>query len=180
MQPVIYDVAVSIDGYIAGPEGDISAFAEGGPVVEDYQARLNTYSCAIMGRATYEFGYRFGLAPGANPYPHMDCYVFSQTLDAPQDSDIQIVRERAEKTIADLKVQLDGPLYLCGGGQFAGSLLASGLIDVLRLKRAPAILGDGVPLFGTRKSAVKLNCKKTKLYDGGYLFQEFERVSTIR
>jgi len=108
LQSIIYDVAVSIDGCIAGPDGDISAFAEGGPVVEDYQARLRTYSCAIMGRATYEFGYRFGLAPGANPYPHMDCYVFSRTLEVPAGSDVHVFRDRAKETITNLKAQQNG------------------------------------------------------------------------
>ncbi len=173
MRPIIYDVAVSIDGFIAGPGGDISAFAQDGPVVEDYQARLKTYSCAIMGRATYEFGYRFGSTPGANPYPHMDCFVFSQKLDVPQDSDVQIVRERAEETIADLKVQQGGPIYLCGGGQFAGSLLACGMIDVFCLKRAPAILGGGTSLFAGQKPTVEMHCTETELYEDGYLFQEF-------
>ena len=51
MQPIIHDVAVSIDGFISGPGGDISRFAQGGPVVEDYSARLATYAVAIMGRA---------------------------------------------------------------------------------------------------------------------------------
>lgn len=54
MQPLIYDVAVSIDGYIGGPDGDISQFAQDGAVVDDYTARLGLETCAtaIMGRAT--------------------------------------------------------------------------------------------------------------------------------
>lgn len=40
MQSIIYDVAISIDGYISGPDGDISQFASEGPVVEDYMTRL--------------------------------------------------------------------------------------------------------------------------------------------
>ena len=60
MQPIIYDVAVSIDGYIAGPGGDISAFPASGRLVDDYLERLADYRTVIMGRDTYEFGYRFG------------------------------------------------------------------------------------------------------------------------
>ena len=174
MNPIIYDVAVSIDGYIAGPDSDISAFASGGPVVEEYQDRLQTYSCVIMGRATYEFGYRFGLTAGANPYPHMDCFVFSRTLELAEGSDVQVIRDDAKSVVSDLKAKSTGPIYLCGGGDFAGSLLASGLIDVLRLKRAPAILGSGVPLFGNSGQPGELKCANTKLYDDGYLFQDFE------
>ena len=173
MHPLIYDVAVSIDGYIDGPDGDISAFAQDGPVVEDYQKRMATYACAVMGRATYEFGYRFGLAPGQNPYPHMDTYVFSKTLAVPADSNLKVIRDDAHAVIADLKTQQAGPIYLCGGGQFAGSLLALDLIDIVRLKRAPIILGGGTPLFGGSGRPAKMTSSETKLYDGGYLFQEF-------
>ncbi|MFV2054116.1 hypothetical protein [Aliiroseovarius sp. YM-037] len=49
MQSIIYDVAVSIDGYISGPDGDIEKFPHQGQVVEDYFARMETYACAIMG-----------------------------------------------------------------------------------------------------------------------------------
>lgn len=123
MQPIIYDVAVSIDGFIAGRDGDISGFAESGPVVDDYLARLETYACAIMGRATYEFGYRFGVKPGDNPYPHMDCHVLSQTLTLPAGSSVELVREPAVDRARRLKTLSSGPIYLCGGGRLAGSLM---------------------------------------------------------
>ncbi|MEM9360868.1 MAG: deaminase, partial [Pseudomonadota bacterium] len=71
MQPIVYDIAISLDGFIAGPGGDISQFDSGGPVVRDYEERLQAYAAAIMGRQTYEFGYQYGLRPGQNPYPHM-------------------------------------------------------------------------------------------------------------
>lgn len=173
MQPIIYDVATSVDGFIAGPDGDISGFAQNGPVVDDYLARMETYCCAIMGRATYEFGYRFGLKPGDNPYPHMDCFVFSQRLDLPVRSKVTIVRESAQKRARVLKREALGPIYLCGGGSFASSLLEAELIDILRLKRAPIILGDGVRLFEGGIAATGLQHAETRCYDDGYIYQEF-------
>ena len=173
MQPIIYDVAVSIDGYIAGPDGDISGFAEDGPVVDDYLARLENYACAIMGRATYEFGYRFGLEPGDNPYPEMDCLVFSQTLDLPHGSNVTLVREAALENARRLKREAPGPIYLCGGGVFASSLLEAGLIDIMRLKRAPIMLGAGVRLFEGGIATISLRHTETRRYDEGYVYQEF-------
>lgn len=67
MQSIIYDVAVSIDGYSAGPAADVSKFPAEGEVADDCYARLGQYRCAIMGRATYEFAYGYGLKPGENP-----------------------------------------------------------------------------------------------------------------
>ncbi|MEM9551067.1 MAG: dihydrofolate reductase family protein [Pseudomonadota bacterium] len=172
MHPVIYDVAVSIDGFISGADGDISQFAHQGPVVDDYLARLQTYHCAIMGRATYEFGYGFGLQPGQNPYPRMRTYVFSNTITLPDPADVTVVRGAFAEALPDLR-RGSGPVYLCGGGQFAGALLAQGRIDILRLKRAPILLGSGVPLFGACSLPVTLTCSEARSYDGGYLFQEF-------
>jgi dihydrofolate reductase len=173
MHPIIYDVAVSVDGYISGPDGDISRFAHAGEVVEDYTARLNSYGVAIMGRGTYEFGYRFGLAPGQNPYPHMQTYVFSKQIDLPDQGDVTQMQGDLKAQLDHLKTSASGPIYLCGGGAFAGALLALGAIDLLRLKRAPIILGGGVRLFGDDAEAPKLRHRSTKVYEGGYLFQEF-------
>lgn len=173
MQQIIYDVAVSIDGYISGPGGDISQFAHEGAVVQDYSARLETYATVIMGRATYEFGYRFGMQPGQNPYAHMDTIVLSKSLDLPDGAEVVVQRSSDAKAIDAIRTQSSGPIYLCGGGAFAGSLLSTGHIDVLRLKRAPIILGEGVRLFGDTSVSPRLEHTETRDYGGGYLFQEF-------
>lgn len=174
MQPIIYDVAVSVDGFIAGPSADISKFPQKSPAVDDYLTRLKSYSCAIMGRATYEFGYEFGLQPGANPYPHMKTVVFSQSIVLPADTDVEIVREDAARRIEDLRQTCDGPIYLCGGGQFAGWLLSLGMITTLRLKRAPIFLGSGTPLFGDHAEGCDARLLSSKLHEDGLLYQEFD------
>ncbi|MEO1101119.1 MAG: dihydrofolate reductase family protein [Pseudomonadota bacterium] len=174
MQSIIYDVAVSIDGYIAGPAADVSKFPAEGEVVADYFERLSQYRCAIMGRATYEFAYDYGLRPGDNPYPHMQTLVFSKTMPSPSEPNIEIVRGDAVERIAELRGSADGPIYLCGGGAFAGWLLSQGLIDTLRLKRAPILLGGGTRLFGDQAIPADLQISETKPYDGGAVFQAFD------
>ena len=174
MQPIIYDVAVSADGYIAGPCEDITKFPASGPVIDDYLDRLKSYSCAIMGRATYEFGYRFDLEPGSNPYPHMHSVVFSRHIDLPADAEVEIVRRNTAERIEQLRRNGTGPMYLCGGGQFAGWLLSLGMIDKLRLKRAPVFLGGGTRLFGDRTEGFDVRLLESKLYEDGFLYQEFD------
>lgn len=173
MHPLVYDVAVSIDGYISGPDGDISGFAHDGPVVDDYTQRLAGYSVAIMGRRTYEFGYRFGMLPGQNPYPHMRTFVFSQSLQIDGVSDVTIMRSDAIAAVSQLRTEATGPVYLTGGGAFAGALLRAGLIDRLRLKRAPILLGGGTALFAKDVAAPGLTCLQTRDYGNGYLFQDY-------
>lgn len=173
MQPIIYDVAVSIDGFICGPDGDVSQFAQDGPVVADYFARLARYSTAIMGRETYEFSYAFGLKPGENPYKEMKTHVFSRSFEEPRESEITLHRSISPTFLDELRAGADGPIYLCGGGEFAGSLLDLGAIDILRLKRAPIILGGGVALFGRSETAPKLQLIKAQTFENGYVYQEF-------
>lgn len=173
MHPIIYDVAVSLDGFISGVSGDISKFAHEGPVVEDYAARLQTYKHALMGRHTYEFGYAFGLRPGQNPYPHMHTMVVSKTMDVPKEADILVRRHVSASEIREFARNARGPIYLCGGGAFAGWMLEQGLIDQLILKRAPVVLGGGVRLFGAAAPSVGLSRTRTKTYDNGYVLEEF-------
>lgn len=172
MHPIIYDVAVSIDGFISGPDGDVSGFGHDGPVVEDYAARLASYKCALMRRGTYEFGYKFGMKPGDNPYGAMRCVVVSSGLRLPAGSDVEVWRGFQRSDIEALHAQVDGPIYLCGGGTIAHSMLAQGLIDRVRLKRAPIVLGGGTRLFnGSCRANLKLEQEKS--YADGYLFQDY-------
>ncbi len=173
MPSIIYDVAVSIDGFIAGPGADISQFAHAGPVVEAYSARLAGYAVAIMGAETYRFGYRFGLAPGDNPYPHMTSHVFSQSLDLPDTRAVTLHRGDCAARVRRIAQDAPGPVYCVGGGLFASALLQAGLIDRIRLKRAPILLGAGTPLFAQVPEGLRLRCEQTQTYDDGYLFQDY-------
>jgi dihydrofolate reductase len=174
MHPIIYDVAVSLDGFISGVSGDISKFAHEGDVVDDDLKRLEGYTTAIMGRQTYEFGYGFGLKPGQNPYPHMRTVVFSDTLEEPEQAEISVRGRPSPEEIRKLARNSAGPVYLCGGGEFAGWMLEQGLLNRLIVKRAPCVLGRGTTLFGACHRPISLSRIRTKTYENGYLLEEFE------
>lgn len=171
MHPIIYDVAVSADGFISGPDADVSAFPHAGAIVDDYMARLATYAVALMGRATYEFGYEFGLEPGANPYPHMRAIVVSSTLSLPNDAQVEIWHDLSG--LQALCETADGPIYLCGGGKLASAVAATGQLTCLRMKRAPIVLGGGTPLFAGLPSSHILSLVEQRDYGDGLLFQDF-------
>ena len=80
MRKIIYYVASSLDGFISGLNEDISGFVAAGNGVEKYLSELANFDTVIMGRKTYEFGYKFGLQPGQPAYPHMVHYIFSDHL----------------------------------------------------------------------------------------------------
>ncbi|MEZ5913480.1 MAG: dihydrofolate reductase family protein [Paracoccaceae bacterium] len=173
MQPIIYDVAVSADGFIAGAGSDVSSFPHAGRIVDDYRERLSGYGTVLMGRSTYEFGYRFGLPPGANPYPQARSVVVSSTLNLPAGAEVAVQRTIDAGWIDALRKSADTPVYLCGGGVLASAIADLGQIQILRLKRAPIILGEGTPLFGPLKRRLILKLEAQNDYGAGLIFQEF-------
>ena len=159
MSKIIYYVAISLDGYIAGPNDDISKFAQGGEGVDQYLTDLADFAVVIMGRRTYEFGYQFGIQPGQPAYPHMDHYIFSRTLQFEnQHPKVHIVNPDINK-VYELKNTSKTDIYLCGGGEFAGWLFDHDQIDQLKLKINPIVLGDGIPLFGSSYQSAHLGAR---------------------
>lgn len=173
MQPIIYDVAVSADGFIAGPQGAVEAFPHDGAIVADYRARLAGYAVTLMGRRTYEFGYGYGLPPGANPYPHMRAVVVSSELAVPDGAQVEVWRDLAPARLERLRREAPGPIYLCGGGHLASALLGLGAIDRIRLKRAPILLGGGTPLFAEDGARPRLALSEEMVHGDGLIYQDF-------
>jgi dihydrofolate reductase len=167
MRKVVYYVATSLDGYIAGPNEAIDKFIGEGPLVEKYVQDLQEFDTVIMGRKTYEFGYKFGLKPGQPAYPHMRHYIFSDSLVLDNPHEQVHVLKRDLKIVQQLKEQEGTDIYLCGGGMFAGWLLDNQLIDLLKIKLNPIILGGGTPLFGESKTALSLHQADSQEFDGG-------------
>ncbi|MCC5968679.1 MAG: dihydrofolate reductase [Pararhodobacter sp.] len=147
MRRLVYDVAISIDGFIARADGTVDDFVAEGDHVTDYLQRLTGYDCVIMGRGTYEFGYRYGMQPGDRPYQNMRHVVISRSLQLPHDCGIEIVREDPVSAVRKIKSEDGGTIYLAGGAGVAGLLQEAGLIDRLILKVNPIVLGTGLPLF---------------------------------
>ena len=167
MRKIIYYVASSIDGFIAGPHDDISGFVGQGNGVEKYLNDLQQFDTVIMGRNTYEFGYEFGLKPGKPAYPHMRHYIFSTSLVfTDRDPNVHIKKIDIGEVVK-IRTQPGTDIYLCGGGQFAGWLLDHKQIDVLKIKLNPLVLGQGVKMFGNSKSTFKTALLDAATYDNG-------------
>lgn len=166
MRKIVYYVATSLDGYIASPDLDISYFS-GNESIEQYKQDLLHFDTVIMGRNTYEYGYRFGLQPGHLAYPHMKHYIFSNTLElAEKHEDLKILDMDIEH-IHHLKNQEGTAIYLCGGGQLAGWLLEHNMIDVLKIKLNPMILGEGIRLFGPSTKNVRFDLTESVRFPDG-------------
>ncbi|MEM7109741.1 MAG: dihydrofolate reductase family protein [Bacteroidota bacterium] len=168
MKKIVYYVASSIDGFIAGPNGDISKFQLEGPAVDKYHSDLQSFQTVIMGRNTYEFGYQYGLEPGHPAYPHMKHFIFSNTLEFNVKHDQVQCLELSAGNIEKIRNDSPTDVYLCGGGQFAGWLLEQGLIDTLKLKLNPTVLEGGVRIFGDSKASVKMELIQRESFDKAF------------
>ena len=178
MRKIVYYVATSLDGYISGKGGDISKFAMEGEMVEQYQYDLEFFETVIMGSKTYEFGYQYGLKAGQPAYPHMEHFVFSNTLELENAHGQVKVVPMDLNIIRELKCEIGSDIYLCGGGMFAGWLMENGMIDELKLKVNPIILGDGVRLFGDYEGSTQLKVTSNKSYSGGFQLVTCEVINS--
>ncbi len=167
MPRIIYYVASSIDGFIAGQNDDISDFAAGGKGVDKYLSDLKEFKTVIMGRRTYEFGYQYGLEPGQPAYPHMEHFIFSGSLKIKKMAESVHIEKLSIDRVKKIKELSRTDIYLCGGGKFAGWLLDNGLIDQLKLKLNPIILGNGIRLFGNSKTKAKWSMQETESFEDG-------------
>ncbi len=178
MRKIVYYVASSIDGFISGSNDNVGEFIYTGNGIDKYLSDLKSYDTVIMGRATYEFGYKFGAIPGepSPAYPHMKHYIFSNNLKL-EDLNPQVQLKKMDiKEIDELQKSEGTDIYLCGGGQFAGWLLDNQKIDVLKLKINPLILGDGIKLFGQSTAKHKLQLIDTSNYENGLQIMTYNVV----
>lgn len=177
MPKIVYYVATSLDGYIAGTGDDISMFCYQGKGVEQYQKDLEQFATVIMGRRTYEFGYQYGLKPGQPAYPHMEHHIFSESLRFEGLVHPQVhVEPRSTDRIKEIVSNSPTDVYLCGGGSFAGWLLAYDLIDQLKIKLNPIVLGSGIRLFGERSAQSKWELLESNAFAERMQIITYERI----
>ncbi|WP_057915504.1 dihydrofolate reductase family protein [Peribacillus muralis] len=183
MAELIYHVAVSLDHFIADQgivDGEInkSFFLFEGEHVPDFLTEIQQYSAVLMGRKTYEFGFHFGAKPGEPGYKGLKHYIFSSSLQFESNEEVELIKGDAVAFIKNLKQQEEGKLWLCGGGELAGSLIKHKLIDQLILKVNPIIIGEGIPLFGSVKSMLKLDLVDLKQYPNGVIKPTYKIIYT--
>ncbi|HLT75520.1 MAG TPA: dihydrofolate reductase family protein [Ohtaekwangia sp.] len=178
MTKLVYHVATTLDNFIAHTDGSIEGFLPEGEHIPAYLEHLKGYSTVVMGKATYEFGYQFGMKPGDAPYPHMQHYIFSNSLKLPTDShpNVHVVNEEPASFVADLKEKAETDIYLCGGAKLPGYLFDRGCIDRIIIKLNPVLFGKGIPLFEGKERITNLQLVDTCVYNSGVVLLTYDIV----
>ena len=154
---VRYSVAVSLDGFIAGPNGEFDWIIMN-PAF-DFAALFNQFDTFLLGRRTFEITRQ----EGAPDMPTgTQTIVFSRTLRQ-SDYPKVVITSEVTKTISELKKKPGKDIWLFGGGELFRSVLDAGLIDTIEVAVMPILLSQGVPLLaaGARSPSLQLTESKT-------------------
>jgi len=137
-----YQVAVSLDGFIAGPNGEYDWIVMDKAI--DFAALFKEFDTAVMGRKTYEMMTAQG---GHGAMPGLDVIVFSRTLPAATYRGVRVFNDDAAAIVPGLKAKAGRDIWLFGGGGLFRSLLDAGLVDSVEVAVMPVLLGAGIPLL---------------------------------
>ena len=137
-----YQVAASLDGFIAGPNGEYDWIVMDRAV--DFAALYKEFDTAVMGRKTYQMMTAQG---GNGAMPGLEVVVFSRTLPAATHRGVRIYNDDPRDVVAALKAKPGRDIWLYGGGSLFRSLLDAGLVDTVEVAVMPVLLGTGIPLL---------------------------------
>jgi dihydrofolate reductase len=143
-----YQVAVSLDGFIAGPNGEYDWIVMDPSI--DFAAIYREFDTAVMGRKTYDVTKTQG---GNGEMPGLDVVVFSRTLPAATYKGVRIYNDDPRDIVKMLKARPGRDIWLFGGGDLFRTLLDAGLVDAVEVAVMPVLLGAGIPLLPPGASA---------------------------
>ena len=158
MRRVRYQVAMSLDGYIAGPKGEADWIIMDPEI--DFGALFEQFDTFLLGRRTFEAMGRGGQGVS----PGMKTLVFSRTLRQQDYPGVTIVAEGAERAVAALRAESGKDIWLFGGGSLFRSLSEAGLVDTVEVAIMPVLLGGGIPLIPPPARQTKLKLTGQKVY----------------
>ena len=173
MRKVTYGGAISLDGFLAGPNGEIDWLRYSDDVAEIMRDSFRGVDTMLMGRKTYEFAQKMG---GGPPMKGVSTYVFSSSIKA-VSGDAELVSTDAAGFVRDLKAKEGGDILVMGGGELGTSLIDAGLVDEIGFSIQPVLLGDGIPAFRELSHRVELELIETRAIKPGCVLARY-RVLT--
>lgn len=171
MRKIILSVAVSLDNFIEGPNGEYDwCMMDQDYGMSDFMKRIDTL---FMGRKTYEMSLAIGGHPAG--FPKFKEYIFSTTLDNVK-KDATLIKGDLPKEVEKIKNENGKDIWLFGGASLTASLMNLGLVDEMWLAIHPIILGSGKPLFNNIKNRVELKLVDSKTYNTGLVSVTYQIV----
>ena len=165
MRKVILGLAVSLDGFIEGPNGEYDwCFTDQDYGLKDFFKRIDSI---FVGRKSYEIS--LGFEDGISGFPKFKEYVFSKTLNTVK-AGATIVKGDIRSEVTKIKNEPGKDIWLFGGAELTSLLINLGLVDEIGLAVHPLILGSGKPLFNNISKRIQLKLIDTKTYSTGLVY----------
>ena len=162
MRKIILGLAVSLDSFIEGPNGEYDwCFTDQDYGMRDFLQRIDTI---FAGRKTYEMS--LGKEDLDIGFPRMKEYIFSTTMATVPEGKT-LIKGDIENEVMKIKNGPGKDIWLFGGASLTSSLMNLGLVDEVWLSVHPIILGSGKPLFNNIKKRIHLTLMDTKTYSSG-------------
>jgi len=164
MRKVVLFIATSLDGFIAGSDGDTDWLYTDGDF--GYSEFYNSIDTILMGHNTYKFLLQFDIFP----YPDKKNYVFTRTERQPDHNPVTFITGDVPGFVKNLKNEDGNDIWLVGGGQINSILLNENLIDEMIVSVHPIILGQGIPLFKERSlNNLPFKLVQNKVFERGLI-----------
>ena len=159
MRKIVYSVAMSLDGYLAGPNGEADWIVMDPEI--DFTGMMARFDTILMGRRTFEAAQGLG---GGESMPGVTTVVVSRTLRQEDHPGLTIIAEDVGGALSRLRTGSGKDIWLFGGGTLFRSLLDLGLVDTIEVGVIPVLLGAGIPLLPARSQRTILRLVSSKAY----------------
>lgn len=185
MRPLIYSMNVSLDGYVAGPRGEIGWGAPDAELHRFHNEQTRELDLHLLGSRLYEVMAYWETAEERNPsaldyelefaqiWKELPKLVYSTSLEA-VEGNTRLSRGDPAREVQTLKEQGGGPIAV-GGASLAATLTAHGLVDEYRLFVSPVVLGGGTPFFAG-DTHVDLELVETRTFGSRVVFVRYRRI----
>ena len=185
MRDLIYKMGVSLDGFIAGPGGEIDWGAPDEELHRFHNEQVREFGVQLCGRGVYEtmlYWETVDETPSAAEYElefariwkALPKVVFSTTLEK-VEGNATLATDSVAEEVARLKEQPGKDLAL-GGAGLASSVIKLGLVDEFRLFVSPVVLGGGTPCFPALDERINLELVETRTFSSPAVYLRYRRA----
>ena len=186
MRKLIYSMTMSLDGFIAGPDGDFAWSAPDEELHRFHNQRVREVGAQLCGRRLYETMVYWETAdqnPSAPDYvlefagiwKSIPKIVFSKTLEA-VEGNATLVRDGVAEQVAKLREQ-PGKDLAVGGAGLASTCIELGLVDEYQVFVSPVVVGGGTPYFPALEKRIDLELVETRTFGSRVVYLRYRRVT---